>query len=525
MARIAFLLLCHKDPDAIVAQARQLTAAGDCLAIHFDARASDADYDKIRAALRDDRSVTFTESRVRCGWGEWSLVEATLHAIRAALAAFPQATHLYLVSGDCMAIKSAAYAHRLLDAADLDYIESVDFFESGWIRTGIRDERLTYRHWFNERSQKRLFYLSLALQRRLRLERAVPADLSVQIGSQWWCLRRRTVERILGFLEQRRDVLRFFRTTWIPDESFFQTLVRHLVPAAEIESRTLTFLMFSDYGMPVTFHNDHYDLLLGQDFLFARKISPEATELKARLGQLYASGRLDFPISSEGRRLFAFLTGRGRIGRRFGPRFWDGRGSLGRDHELLIVASPKRHVAQRLADAIRRHTDVPALDHVFDEAEAPLPDLGGIETSLLKRHRHRRVLMRLLFDQLETERLVVCLDTGALDLLRDFFADRLTVRLLEIDCLLTDAFLATHARRIGLAGDATSESALRQLLPALRQAIADDSDRLREARFPNHLRLVDGASPAANASPIERFLSVPPDIALAIAGTPDLFAD
>ncbi len=51
--------------------------------------------------------------------------------------------------------------------------------------------------------------------------------------------------------------------------------------------------MFSDYGMPVTFYNDHYDLLLGQDYLFARKISPEATDLKARLGQLYAAHDVD----------------------------------------------------------------------------------------------------------------------------------------------------------------------------------------------------------------------------------------
>ncbi len=35
--------------------------------------------------------------------------------------------------------------------------------------------------------------------------------------------------------------------------------------------------MFTDYGMPVTFYNDHYDLLLSQDYLFARKIRPMRT--------------------------------------------------------------------------------------------------------------------------------------------------------------------------------------------------------------------------------------------------------
>ncbi len=66
-------------------------------------------------------------------------------------------------------------------------------------------------------------------------------------------------------------------------------MVRHLIPGKEIETRTLTFLMFTDYGMPVTFYNDHYDLLLSQDALSARKISPEVKELKARLGLLYSS--------------------------------------------------------------------------------------------------------------------------------------------------------------------------------------------------------------------------------------------
>ncbi|MEC7257255.1 MAG: beta-1,6-N-acetylglucosaminyltransferase, partial [Pseudomonadota bacterium] len=315
MAKIAYILLCHKDPAAVVQQAHRLAAAGDVMAIHFDANAAQADYDRIRSDLADTANVTFAARRVRCGWGEWSLVQATLNAIQAALEAFPDATHFYMLSGDCMAIKTAEYAHRFLDAHDRDYIESFDFFESGWIKTGMKADRLTYRHYFNERANKRLFYASHAIQKHLGLQRKIPADLRIQIGSQWWCLRRRTVEWIMDFVAKRRDVVRFFRTTWIPDETFFQTLVRHLVPETEIETRTLTFLMFSDYGMPVSFYNDHYDLLLAQDFLFARKISPQASDLKKRLGRLYAAEDVEFQISNEGRNLFEFLTGRGRVGR------------------------------------------------------------------------------------------------------------------------------------------------------------------------------------------------------------------
>ncbi len=535
MAQIAFILLCHKDPEAVIQQAGQLTAAGDFIAIHFDARAPDEAYARIRAALAPNPNVAFAARRLRCGWGEWSLVAATLLAVEAAERAFPRATHFYMLSGDCMAIKSAAFAHRLLDGADVDYIESFDFFESDWIKTGIKEERLRFRHWFNERGQKRLFYASLELQRRLGLARAVPADLQVMIGSQWWCLRRRTVEAVLRMTRQRRDVVRFFRTTWIPDETFFQTLVRHLVPDREIRARTLTFLIFSDYGMPATFHNDHYDLLLGQDYLFARKISPDAHELKARLGQLWASARDDFRISDEGRRLFQFLTGRGRVGRRFAPRFWDteatgasgatGATGGGRERELLVVACKKWHVAKRLVGSIKHHAGLPAIDYLFDEEATPLPDLGGIQSTLAKRTRHRRALVRMLFDFHGTQRLVICLDTANIDLLQDFFADRIATRLLEVECIFTDGYLLGHARRVGLAGERTAPGTAAGLLPTIRLDVLHESDRLRDAQFPHHHRISERASPEENAPALAAFLSVSPDLALRVAGTPWLFSD
>src|SRR6056297_2595047 len=115
MARIAYILLCHKDPDAIIRQARQLTAGGDCVAIHFDARARASDYSALRAALAGNAGVVFVRRRIKCGWGEWSLVQATLHALEDAVEAFPGATHFYMLSGDCMPIKSAHYAHDFLD--------------------------------------------------------------------------------------------------------------------------------------------------------------------------------------------------------------------------------------------------------------------------------------------------------------------------------------------------------------------------------------------------------------------------
>ena len=525
MAKIAYILLCHKDPEGIIAQAQRLTATGDFVSIHFDARAPREAFEAIRTALTANPSVTFARKRIKCGWGAWSLVEATLLAVQSAVDAFPHATHFYMLSGDCMPIKSAEFAHAFLDREEVDYIESFDFFTSDWIKTGIKEERLIYRHWFNERTHKRLFYGSMHLQQKLGLARQVPADIQMQIGSQWWCLRRRTVEAVLDFCRLRKDVMRFFRTTWIPDETFFQTLVRHLVPEAEIRSRTLTFLMFTDYGMPVTFYNDHYDLLVSQDYLFARKISPDAKDLKERLGKLYAAKGVRFTISNEGRSLFRFLTGRGRVGRRFAPRFWERESTLGRERTLMMVTCKKWHVAKRLVERVRDVTNLPAMDYLFNEGSTPLPDLGGIQTTLEKRTRHRRALVRMLFDYWQSDRLLFCIDPANVDLMQDFYNDKAQVRLLEIECDFTDDYLVGHARRVGLAGDRTPKETIDRLLPTIRYDVKFESDRIRDANFPGFHRIRQSASVDENTLPLAEFLDIPVEKAREIAATGHLFVD
>jgi hypothetical protein len=525
VGQFAYIMLCHKNVDAIITQAKQLTAPGDAVSIHFDGRASRADFERLTNELGSNPNVVFAKRRLKCGWGEWSLVAGTLSALETAVEAFPKATHFYLMSGDCMPIKTAEHAHAYIEERDVDFIESFDFFESDWIKTGFKEERLIYRHWFNERTQSKWFYRSFSIQKALGIKRSAPKGVQVMIGSQWWCLRRRTVEAILELIDSRPDITRFFRTTWIPDETFFQTVVRHLVPENEIENRTLTFLMFTDYGMPVTFYNDHYDMLKAQDYLFARKISPEATELKSRLGDLYSKEGLPFKTSDEGPRLFKFLTGQGRIGERFAPRFWEKDSTIGRERSLLIVTCKKWHVAKRLLDRVGSVSNLPTIEYLFDEEDTPLPDLGGIQATLAKRTRHRRAMMRMLFDYYDTDQLLICLDPSNLELFRDFYMDRSETRLLEIDCNYTDAYLKGHAIRVGLAGEHTSEETFASLLPTIRNDVYRESELIRDENFPEFYRMRERAEPEENTKPLADFLGIDANKAREIAATDYLFVD
>lgn len=523
LAKIAYILLCHKNPATVVAQARVLTSAGDYLSVHVDASAPEDVFREIRDGLAGSENVTFAR-RVRCGWGEWSLVQGTLNALEAALEAFPDASHFYMISGDCMPIKSAAYIHRYFDAHDFDVIENHDFNNSDWIKVGLRADRLEYRHWFNERRHKALFYASLAVQKRLGLKRRTPKELRIRIGSQWWCLRRATIEKVRQFLRQHPDVVRYFRTTWIPDETFFQTLVPHLVARDEISSRTLTFLMFSDYGIPVTFHLDHLDLLRSQDMLFARKISENSKTLRDALGALFASDEIPDRVENNGPALSAYLTHRGRIGRRLAERMWERGNSIGRGHELFVIVCKKWHVAGKFA---RRFTELgsPAsMGYLFDAPNVVLPDLGNVESSREKRTRHRRAFLKLLFEQQATERLMICLDPSNTETIRDFAGDACAMRVMEIACNYDEDYLMGHAKRVGLGGAELTGQPLRQLITTLDQNFADESEHLRDLDLPHFNRLRERDSPHENATAITRFLGIPHDDALSVARDRTLFS-
>ncbi|MEL6583005.1 MAG: DUF5928 domain-containing protein [Pseudomonadota bacterium] len=525
MVRIAFILLCHKNPDAVIEQARMLTSEGDAIAIHYDLSSPADEYQRIQTELADVPGVVFPKKRVKGGWGEWSLVEGTIVALQAAYEAFPDATHFYFISGDCMPVKPRAYMARYLSENDKDFVQHNDFFESDWIKTGLKEDRLRYRHFFNERERKPLFYASLNFQRRFGLSRKLPNDVKIFIGSQWCVLRRSTTEAILSFIRGRKDIIRFFRTTWIPDETFFQSLVMHLVPRDEVENRTLTFLAFSDYGLPFVLYDDHYELLTSQSFLFARKVSSSAMGLKERLRSLFNQPFDQMETADTAETLYAYMTSRGRFGRRFSRRFWERGGQIGRGQEVLIVACKKWHVAKRFIDRCKGIQAPESLGYVFEEDDDSLPDLGGIETKKQKRGRHRRGFLKLLFEIHNTERLMICLDPSNVETIRDIASDDCALRLLEIRCDVNDDYMLGHAERVGLLRSRTDRTVARPLVQALHRQFRDESEALRDLRLPHFYCVDQAADVSLNTEAISRFLGVPAPQAERIARDPALFAD
>ncbi|MFB2594765.1 beta-1,6-N-acetylglucosaminyltransferase [Paracoccus sp. p4-l81] len=275
-AYIGFVMMCHTAPQRAIQVVRHWVGQGAPVVIHVDAAADKVDQ-TLRAGLADlgDR-VSFI-ARHRSTWGSWGLVAAAQEGAAQMLARHPEVTHVFLASGACLPLRPLAELAAYLDAhPDTDFIESVVTSEAAWAKGGLEDERFTLFFPFSWRHNRRLFDHYVALQRRIGLRRRIPDGLNPHLGSQWWCLTRETLRRVLDD-PRRAEFERYFKGVWIPDESYFQTLARR--HARRIESRSLTLNKFDMSGLPHIFYDDHLELLRRSELFVVRKVWPHAERL------------------------------------------------------------------------------------------------------------------------------------------------------------------------------------------------------------------------------------------------------
>lgn len=256
--------------------ARHWSMAGCPVVIHVDKAVPRKTYDAFVKALSGVRSIQFSR-RYRCEWGTWGIIAASQAASELMLASHPDVRHVYLASGSCLPLRPVEeLIDYLTTRPKTDFIESATTSDVPWTVGGLDAERFTLRFPVSWKRNRFLFDRFVDFQRRFGLKRKMPNGIVPHMGSQWWCLSRRTLSAILQDPE-RPTYDRFFKHVWIPDESYFQTLARQY--SEHIESRSLTLSKFDFQGKPHIFYDDHLQLLRRSDCFVARKIWPHADRL------------------------------------------------------------------------------------------------------------------------------------------------------------------------------------------------------------------------------------------------------
>jgi len=276
---IGVIILAHEHLHRTRALAKAIASRDVKVMIHVDGSTDDAAFEALRQSLSKNAHIDFCV-RVPCEWGRFSLVEAGMKAAEAVLDRWSNVSHVVQISGSCLPVRPISELSAFLERQPgRDFVESVPAQEGNWVVDGLGHERFTLYFPFSWTRQRFLFDASVEAQRRLGISRRVPSGLKPHLGSQWWCLSKRTLKAILSD-PARPHYDRYFKKSWIPDEGYIPTLVRS--HSKDLVCRSLTLSRFDDQGKPHLFYDDHGDMLEQTDHFFARKVWHGADKLYRR---------------------------------------------------------------------------------------------------------------------------------------------------------------------------------------------------------------------------------------------------
>jgi hypothetical protein len=216
---VAAVVLAHDDPDKV----RRLIAALDGVQIflHCDRKAPD---EFVRRMLDGSGPNVHLAQRHRTNLASWSLVEAELATLQLALER-SQAEHVVVLSGSCYPLVPVSELEQeLADWRGLSrfYLHPLPYERWGTPRNP--DGGLwRFRRRFVSFRGKLLFVRGIPLR---TIRRPIPPELRLQAASQWKIYARRHAIALLRILADRPDLVRFWRTTFVPDESCVASILR-----------------------------------------------------------------------------------------------------------------------------------------------------------------------------------------------------------------------------------------------------------------------------------------------------------
>jgi hypothetical protein len=282
VARLAYGLLVHKNPEQVRRLIERLRDPSAHFYVNvFKTKTPEARRPWERALQglgNHDLKVVY---KYGPSWGAFGLIDATLDAMRH----FRPLDYDYFVnmSGQCYPLHSIEEIGQKLDGASSSWMTYREVVLPGAQPTVPREgstqpeptrrrpERFTHRHY---RIARREYGVVVKLP---RLRRSLPGHLTPYRGSQWFCLRKDHIDYVLDYVKNHPAILRYFRRSGIPDETFFQTILANAPIRDQIRNESVRYFTLSG-GEPVTLAMKDLAALLASDKPWARKFDVAVDE-------------------------------------------------------------------------------------------------------------------------------------------------------------------------------------------------------------------------------------------------------
>ncbi len=288
--RDAYIILCHRSPWQVNELAAYLAEGGNDVYIHVD-KASD-----IAVRIQTSERIRLVPERVAVTWADWSVVAATLAAVRCVVSSGKQYRYVHLLSGQCLPAKPRKKLDAVLDEAYDARRQIIEYKRlprrDSWGRDGgihrvgtwfprwIVSKYSPWHRWFWPYTNK---WIRLKLRRPLYF-----VFRPFYSGSQWWSLTGDCMAAVADYAARHSLFRYFFHHTFCSDELFFQTsLSRTLygLSATDDNRRYLKWLVHNSQS-PMNLTEEHWGGIWDSDALFARKFNMQPGETERYLQKL-----------------------------------------------------------------------------------------------------------------------------------------------------------------------------------------------------------------------------------------------
>lgn len=314
MQKVVYLIFAYNLQEQIIRLAKAIVHGSQTahVFIHYDAKIGYFD----QALLQGTPRVDIIPNPISVEWGDWSQVKAVLNSLNYI---YKQVEFDWFVvlSGQDFPTKPISSFESFLDHSDYDaYLEARP--QDNVPRENHTIARYYYRHWkipnfkythkfpaILRASWKRfleslpegeglLTYIWAPHGRPNRLgirSMRVPfgPDFVCWQGSDWFIFSRRAVDYLLEFIDRRPDVVCHYMHTFIPSESFYQSILYN-AKDLRMHNDNLRFAIWndeSDSGPKTLTHSD-LPAVVDSHAFFARKFdvdidSEVLDELESRI--------------------------------------------------------------------------------------------------------------------------------------------------------------------------------------------------------------------------------------------------
>lgn len=253
--KIAFLITAYNNYDHLKRMVDSLNDTNEnWFFIHIDEKSP------MPNSFSGYKNLIFVERR-KVWWGGWSHLDAILVLIKAALKL--KFDYYILLSGVDYPIRPNSFLYNKLKNGG-EYINLIKGFQSH-----KSESRVKYFHFdsFDRRNKKsyRTRFFSF-VEKKIRIfyfKKEYPFS-QIYHGSTWWALSHDTIVYIDEFIKQNTTYVKFFKSTWCPEESFIPTILGNS-NLEVIYRNNLTFTDWSSNPAPALINESHLKLFLNQE--------------------------------------------------------------------------------------------------------------------------------------------------------------------------------------------------------------------------------------------------------------------